>query len=187
MKTFTINSENEINAFASAAEAKQAATEGTAVFGSEETLIAVADDWPGTRLVEIWNSLPGVTPVRKFTNRRVAVERIWKAIQQLQPVAPTPERSLDQGPKAARQGTKRAAVLALLSQPQGATLDQIRAAVGWQPHSVRGFLSNLNRAGIHIQSIKAEGRDRAYRIASQQEAGSAADRDGDRPGTGEVR
>jgi hypothetical protein len=187
MRTFTINSENDITAFASAAEAKQAATEGTPVFGSEETLIAAANDWPGTRLVEIWNSLPGVTPVRKFTNRRVAVERIWKAIQQRQPVAPVPERSPDQGRKAARQGSKKATVLALLRQPQGATLDQIRAAVGWQPHSVRGFLSNLNRAGTHVESIKAEGRDRAYRIASQQEAGSAPDRNGDEPDTGEVR
>ena len=187
MRTFTINSENEITAFASAAEAKQAASERTAVFGTEEALVAAAADWPGIRLVEIWNSLAGVTPVRKFTNRRVAVERIWKAIQQLQPVAPTPERSPDQGPKAARHGTKRAAVLALLGQPQGVTLDQIQAAVGWQPHSVRGFPSNLNRAGTHIQSIKAEGRDRAYRIASQQEAGSAPDRNGDEPDTGEVR
>jgi hypothetical protein len=184
MRTFTINSENEIIAFASAAEAKQAATGGTDVFANEEVLIATANDWPGTRLVEIWNSLPGVTPVRKFTNRRVAVERIWKAIQQLQPV---PKQSPDQGPKAARHGTKRAAVLALLGQPQGATLDQIRAAVGWQPHSVRGFLSNLNRAGAHVESIKAEGRDRAYRIASQQEPGPAADRNGDQTGTGEVR
>jgi hypothetical protein len=164
MKTFTVSPENEITAFASAAEARQAATEGTAVFGNQEALVAAAADWPGARLVEIWNSLPGVTPVKKFTNRRVAVERIWKAIQQLQPVAPVPERSPDRGPKAARQGTKRAAVLALLSQPQGATVAEIRAAVGWQPHSVRGFLSNLNRAGTHVESIKAEGRDRAYRL-----------------------
>jgi hypothetical protein len=35
------------------------------------------------RLVEIWNSLPGVTPVTKFGNRKVAAERIWKAIQGL--------------------------------------------------------------------------------------------------------
>jgi hypothetical protein len=166
MKTFSISSENEITAFASVAEARQAATEGTAVFNTEETLMAAANDWPGARLVEIWNSLPGVTPVRKFTNRRVAVERIWKAIQQLQPVAPVPERSPDQGPKAARQGTKRAAVLALLGQPQGVTLAEIRAAVGWQPHSVRGFLSNLTRTGTPVESIKAEGRDRAYRLCS---------------------
>jgi hypothetical protein len=32
------------------------------------------------RLVEIWNSLPGVKPVTKFTNRKVATERIWKVI-----------------------------------------------------------------------------------------------------------
>jgi hypothetical protein len=186
MRTFTINPENEITAFASAAEAKQAASEGTAVFATEETLMAAAN-WPGTRLVEIWNSLPGVTPVRKFTNRRVAVERIWKAIQQLQPVAPIPERGPDQSPKATRQGTKRAAVLALLTQPHGATLSEIRTAVGWQPHSVRGFLSNLNRAGTHVESIKAEGRDRAYRIESQQKAGPTSDRAGGQAPAGEVR
>src|SRR6202041_1828025 len=33
------------------------------------------------RLVEIWNSLPGVKPVTKFTSRKIASERIWKAIQ----------------------------------------------------------------------------------------------------------
>ena len=35
------------------------------------------------RLVEIWNSLPGVKPVTKFTHRKVATKHIWKAIQGL--------------------------------------------------------------------------------------------------------
>jgi hypothetical protein len=36
-----------------------------------------------------WNSLTGVQEVRKFTSRPVAVRRIWKAIQTLDPgVAP---------------------------------------------------------------------------------------------------
>ena len=35
------------------------------------------------RLVEIWNSLPGVKALTKFTSRKVATERIWKAIQGL--------------------------------------------------------------------------------------------------------
>jgi hypothetical protein len=34
-------------------------------------------------LVEIWNSLPGATPVRKFQTRAIAAARIWKAIQRL--------------------------------------------------------------------------------------------------------
>jgi len=35
--------------------------------------------------VEIWNSLAGVEPLERFTSRRVAVARIWKAIQYLEP------------------------------------------------------------------------------------------------------
>jgi hypothetical protein len=38
---------------------------------------------PAARLVEIWNSLPGVTAVTKFKDRKAAVTRIWKAIQSL--------------------------------------------------------------------------------------------------------
>jgi len=35
--------------------------------------------------VDLWNSLPGATPVKKFTDRKTAIARIWKAIQSLQP------------------------------------------------------------------------------------------------------
>ena len=52
------------------------------MFSAEEQLAdAVGND--SKRLVEIYNSLPGVTPVKKFANRKVATERIWKAIQGL--------------------------------------------------------------------------------------------------------
>jgi hypothetical protein len=44
-----------------------------------------------TVIVEIWNSIPGVTAVTKFTNRKVAIERVWKAIQNLGVAAPQPE------------------------------------------------------------------------------------------------
>ena len=43
----------------------------------------LAAQWPTARLVEIWNSLPGATPVKKFTDRKKAVTRIWTAIQNL--------------------------------------------------------------------------------------------------------
>ena len=43
----------------------------------------MAAEWPTARLVEIWNSLPGVTPVTKFKDRKTAAGRIWKAIQTL--------------------------------------------------------------------------------------------------------
>ena len=38
---------------------------------------AIAGQWPLKRLVAIWNRLPGVAPVEKFTSRQIALERIW--------------------------------------------------------------------------------------------------------------
>jgi len=52
-------------------------------FRSEAGLAKLAANWPAARLVDIWNSLPGSTPVKKFTDRKTAVNRIWKAIQSL--------------------------------------------------------------------------------------------------------
>src|SRR5450755_260801 len=84
MTAFTINAENNITVFASLKEI-QGSEEGTETFANQEELAALADKWPGGRLVEIWNSLPGVQTVERFTSRRVAVARIWKAIQHLKP------------------------------------------------------------------------------------------------------
>jgi len=39
--------------------------------------------WPAARLIEVWNGIPGLTPVKKFTDRKSGVARIWKAIQSL--------------------------------------------------------------------------------------------------------
>src|ERR1700726_3076745 len=84
MTPFTIDAENNIIVFASLKEI-QGSEEGTQTFTNQEELAVLADKWPGGRLVEIWNSLPGVQPVERFTSRRVAVVRIWKAIQHLKP------------------------------------------------------------------------------------------------------
>ncbi len=83
MTAFTIDSENNITVFASLKEI-QGSEEGTETFTNQEEFAALADKWAGGRLVEVWNSLPGVQPVERFTGRRVAVRRIWKAIQHLE-------------------------------------------------------------------------------------------------------
>ena len=48
-----------------------------------KALAELAANWPASRLIDVFNSLPGVTPVKKFTDRKKAVARIWKAIQSL--------------------------------------------------------------------------------------------------------
>ena len=49
-----------------------------------------------------------------------------------------------------RQGTKQAAVLALLRRPEGASGPAIAEATGWAPHTVRGFLAGLKRRGVAV-------------------------------------
>ena len=88
MKTFTIENEtNNITIHASASEAE--AVLDAQRFATEEELSTLAADWPSSRLIEVFNSLPGVTPVRKFQNRATGVSRIWKAIQSLGEALPS--------------------------------------------------------------------------------------------------
>ena len=88
MKHFTIDAENNITVHAS----RKAARETDAgVFATEEQFADLIGP-DNKRLIEIWNSLPGVKPVTKFTSRKTATERIWKAIQSLGETVPAAKR-----------------------------------------------------------------------------------------------
>src|SRR5258708_15337499 len=87
--TFTIDVDNNITVLASSEQIEER-QDGPETFSSPHQLAALAAQWPGSRLVEIWNGLPGVEPVEPFTSRQVAATRIWKAIQNLQPTAGAP-------------------------------------------------------------------------------------------------
>lgn len=64
--------------------------------------------------------------------------------------------------------SKQEAVLALLQRAKGATLPEITEATGWQPHSVRGFLSGVlkKKLKLKVESSK-DGSDRTYRIKTR--------------------
>ena len=64
----------------------------------------------------------------------------------------------------AKGPSKNEAVLALLTRPAGATLDQIVAVTGWLPHTTRAVLTGFRRNGRSITSEKIDGV-RTYRIA----------------------
>jgi hypothetical protein len=129
----------------------------TEKFGTERELVKLAANWPTSRLHDIWNALPGTQPVRKFTDRKTAVRRIWNEIQKLQPVPSQPKRS----------ATMADQILALLRQPSGATLQSIMKATGWQAHSVRGFVSGhvVKKMGLRVKSYRRDG-ERVYAIKS---------------------
>jgi hypothetical protein len=65
MKTFTIDADNNISVFTSKKEAAAASATSFDRFTSQSELAELATDWPMARLVEIWNSIPGVTAVTK--------------------------------------------------------------------------------------------------------------------------
>ena len=75
MLTFTIDRNNHIAVLTAPNQVNPEA----ARFSGVQDLGRLAKGWPGPRLVEIWNALPGQKPVKKFTNRKVAVSRIWAA------------------------------------------------------------------------------------------------------------
>lgn len=184
MTTFAIDTDNTITAYT----AGDAIPAEQARFTSEKELAKLAATWPTDRLVEVWNSFAGappfgdLKPVKKFTDRKTAVARIWKAVQaltptpapQAAPVAPKKAKATKEakpkddatGPKGAREGSKKAIVLDMLKRPAGATLADIMSATGWQAHSVRGFISGSlsKKMGISVESFKSESGDRAYRV-----------------------
>src|SRR5271167_5173531 len=56
----------------------------------------------------------------------------------------TPAKKAPKGAKkanTARDGSKTSKILGLLKRPGGVTAKELIKATGWQPHSVRGFLS----------------------------------------------
>jgi hypothetical protein len=57
----------------------------------------------------------------------------------------------------------------MLSTPSGTTISAMMKATGWQPHSVRGFLTSVVRKklGLHLIS-EAGDNGRAYRVIERQ-------------------
>ena len=66
----------------------------------------------------------------------------------------------------AREGSKTATILEMLKQPGGATTKELLKATGWQPHSLRGFLSGTvgKKMGLTVVSAKGEDGERSYSV-----------------------
>jgi hypothetical protein len=122
------------------------------------TVVRTAKDldqkrFPTPRLVAIWNTLPGVESVKRFTSRPSGVSRVWAALEKL-PVS------------TGRNSSKQAKLIAMLQRPRGASMEELVSATGWQRHSLRGLLSGVVRKklGLEVALVK-DGNRRAYQIA----------------------
>jgi Protein of unknown function (DUF3489) len=133
--------------------------DGEIVVASKEELQAAP--LSGKRLLTLWNALPGVDKRRKVGDRAALIEQLWSAIERL----PDPERADPKRP------SKQDVVIAMLRQPEGATVDEVASVTGWQRHTVRGVFSGTlkKKLGLTVASAKEE-RGRVYRIAEPASA-----------------
>jgi hypothetical protein len=192
MPTFTIDADHNITVYDTpAAAAKNAAA--LPRFSSQAELAQLSAKWPGSRWVEVWNSIPGHKPVNKIGPAKKAAARVWVALQPLAQAngtaprskpnkaakaasKPTPGRQGGKKANAAkpkkaaasepREGSKKAEVIALLRRAKGVNLPEIQKLTDWQKHTVRGFMSLLgSKAGLKIISVRNDAGERSYRIA----------------------
>ena len=82
MKAFTIDSERNITAYASQQEAADAKGDAQ-IFATVAGLQGILKKLPASSAVEIWNSMTGVTPVKKFKDGATAAKRIFAQLQKL--------------------------------------------------------------------------------------------------------
>ena len=128
MTTFTISTDNNITAFATPEAAQDTLALGAMSFSSKKELAKLAGDWPSGRLVEIWNGFAGVAPfgdlkpIKKFTDRKTAVDRVWNAIKKLAEAAEMEQRRSDIRQVEGRLKTAQQRHANALSTPQAASI-----------------------------------------------------------------
>lgn len=124
-----------------------------------EPLWRETGDGHGTTLVVTDAGLlaVGIEPV--VVQTLAAIRDRAKTEPQAEPKAPT-----------LRAGTKQALLIAMLQAPEGATMDGITTATGWQAHTARGAMSGAlgKKLGLVVSSAKEDGRGRVYRLGGEE-------------------
>ena len=99
---------------------------------------------------------------KKLGDRAALIDQLWSAIETL----PDPESQPD-----VNRPSKQDEVVAMLRRPEGATVDEVVSATGWQRHTVRGVFSGTLKKKLRLTIASAkEERGRVYRIAEPPRA-----------------
>lgn len=134
-------------------------------------------DWSGSGIADsIYDSPsaaplappPGLWVVRQGAapRRTQMAKSTSKPSAGSQAKAPAKAAAEDRARPAAKAASKAATIIGLLRRENGATLDEMTEATGWQKHSVRGFMAGAlkKQHGLAVSAEKAN-RGRVYRIA----------------------
>src|ERR1700746_1074427 len=136
-------------------EAPATVNDGEIAVASKEELHAAP--LSAKRVLALWNAVPGVETRKKVGDRDGLIDQLWSAIE----AWPDPEPQPD--PK---RPSKQDVVIAMLRQPEGATIDEVASVTGWQRHTVRGVFSGTLKKKLRLPLASAkEDRGRVYRIA----------------------
>ena len=104
----------------------------------------------------------GCRETQKVGDRAALIDQLWRAIEAL----PDPEPQPD-----VNRSSKQDGVIAMLRRPEGATVDEVASATGWQRHTVRGVFSGTLKKKLRLTIASAkEERGRVYRIAEPPSA-----------------
>ncbi|HEY2539793.1 MAG TPA: DUF3489 domain-containing protein, partial [Stellaceae bacterium] len=124
-------------------EPPAAASEDEIVVASNKELHAAR--LSSKRLLALWKALPDVEKRRKVGDSDTLIDQLWSAIEAL----PAPQSD-------EKRPSKQDAVIAMLRRPEGATVDEVASATGWQRHTVRGVFSGTQKKklGLILASAK---------------------------------
>jgi hypothetical protein len=217
MKTYTVNEQSLIVAFATQEEAAASSATPFDTFTTEQELAELAKGWPAERLLAVWNSVDGLAPATEIKDPAKAAKLIFKRLEKAgdaparakkpnadkkakagapaakgapakakttkkatatKPApkatkaakAATPKKAAakDEKPAGVRGGSKTAQVIEMLQRKNGATLEEIMDKMGWQKHTVRGFMAGaMKKAGYTVESFKPDGGERTYRLPAK--------------------
>src|SRR4029077_4941494 len=92
---------------------------------------------------------PASKSEKKLGDRDALIDQLWSAIELL----PVPEPQPDP-----QRPSKQDVVIAMLRQPEGATVDEVASVTGWQRHTVRGVFSGTlkKKLGLTLASAQEE-------------------------------
>ena len=140
---------------------------GMAVIGVGEGARDSSSDRAGEEHNPSEQSDPAVRPTRsaKRSKGPAKTPRINDAANGIASVATNGTANATASP---RPGTKAATAIDLLKRSDGASIDDLMVASGWQAHSVRGFLSGTvkKKMGLRLIAEVAADGARRYRIAT---------------------
>jgi hypothetical protein len=147
-------------------------SEGIAAIG-----VATEDDAPAGATPAGTGATPADAGVQAAQAPATGADRAVKPAKRKAKIrAAKPGKAAPAAKLTPRTGTKQALMIKMLKRPEGATVEQIAAATGWQHHTIRGAISGAlkKKLGLTVEATRtrevgpnkngAKGSSTVYRI-----------------------